>query len=576
MKNNRCRKEMLSAARGDIPCDVVIKDVKIVDVFGCRIVEGSIGIFNGYIVGIGDYRGREEIVLRGKYVCPAFIEGHIHIESTMLNPVEFARVVGRRGTQAVVADPHEIANVYGREGIEWLIACSRHLPVEIFFMAPSCVPATDMETAGGRITQEDIRFLYEHYPSRVLGLGEVMNFPAVIEGSEDIWRKLEISRGKIIDGHSPTLGGKGLNAYLMGGCKSDHECISTEEAEEKLSKGMHIFARNGSTERNLPALVPAISPYNSENFSLVTDDRHPLELMTSGHMDYNIKEAISLGVPSLVAIKMATINPARYFGLQDMGAIAPGFKASFVVLSELSSSFEIEQVYLKGRPFEDWDFTPSISQPLLPPISRISLTPSSLVLKRKQDSDRVHVIGLVPGSIVTKKIIMPIEEACHIEEDILYPRVEKDISKVVVAERHRGTGNISIGLVRGFGIKNGALASSVAHDSHNFIAVGSSDEDILLALEELNQSGGGLVVIKEKKTMAHLPLSIGGLMSVKGAEEVAEEERNILKAASLVGDIISHPFMYLSFLALPVIPELKITDRGLVDVQSFSFVDLCI
>ncbi len=565
-------REMVSVVRGEKKCELVVKNAQIVDVFGGKIIHTSFGVYKGIIVGIGEYKGIKEVDAKGKYVVPAFIEGHIHIESTMLHPVEFARVVGQKGTQVVVADPHEIANVWGREGIEFFLSITKNLPVEIFFMAPSCVPATHLETSGGTISPEDIGYLYERYPERILGLGEVMNFPGVVYGDRGVWKKLDISRGKVIDGHCPGLTGRDLNVYVLAGCRSDHECVAREEVEEKLTRGMHIFARNGSAEKNLPEVLKAFTPYNAENFSLVTDDRHPGELVSLGHMDYNIREAISLGIDPIYAVKMATINTARYFGLKGRGVIAPGFKANFVLVPDLKK-FEIEEVFLNGRPFEEYEFPLSFSDM---PISSISVSPieeASLGIKTSK-GNRIHVIGIIPGSIVTENLLMEIEKVCRIEDGYLLPRTDRDILKVVVVERHKDTGNISLGFVKGFGIMRGAIASSVAHDSHNIIAVGASDSDLMYAINTLISSKGGMCVVENREILAHVPLPIAGLMSDKRAEVVAEEEQALTEKAASLGNVISNPFMHLSFLALPVIPSLKITDMGLVDVEKFSFVSV--
>ncbi len=569
-------RDLLGVARGEKLCHLVVKNVRIVDVFGGRIVDGSIGIYKDIIVGIGEYKGEIEIDGNRGYVVPGFIDGHIHIESTMLTPVEFARIVGERGTQAVIADPHEIANVWGRQGIEFFLSMTTSLPVEIFFMAPSCVPATPLETSGGEISVEDIVLLYEKYPDRILGLGEVMNFPGVVKGDEDIWRKLEISRERVIDGHCPGLKGRSLNAYSLAGCRSDHECVTGEEVEEKLLRGLHIFARNGSAEKNLPQVLSAVNPYNAENFSLVTDDRHPWELLQKGHMDCNIREAISQGVSPIHAIKMATINPARYFGLKGRGAIAPGFKANFVIVSDLMD-FKIQEVFLQGRSFREYEFPSSLPRFPSPSISIPSLTEGQLAINRGKDREKkIHVIGVVPGSIITENLLMNIEDACTAEEQSLLPRLDKDILKVVVVERHRGTGNVCVGLVKGFGIKKGAIASSVSHDSHNIIAIGARDADILLGINTLISSGGGMCVVNDGQIIAHLPLPVAGLMSDERAEVVAKKEKELNERVSSLGEVIPHPFMHLSFLALPVIPCLKITDKGLVDVNKFSHVPLII
>ena len=561
---------LLKAALGNIPCDLVIKNGKIIDVFNGDIVEQDLGIYNGYFVGIGDYTGKNEIDIKGKYISPAFIDAHIHIESTMLTPLEFARVAIKHGSQAVICDPHEIANVMGIDGIELFIKMSKNLHVEFYFMAPSCVPATNMETSGAAIKSEHLEYLYKKYPDKILGLAEVMNFPGVMFQDKDIWKKLAISRGKIIDGHCPMLSGKELNAYILAGPRSDHECTTKSEVEEKLKRGMYIFARNGSTQKNLPAIIPVVNQKNVRNFCLVTDDRHPKELIQKGHMDYNIKEAIKNGADPIWAIQMATINPAHYYNLKDIGIISPGYKANFVIINDLFE-LDVEDVYINGTSASKLKWK-KINIPMKNSINaKIDV---DLIKIKDVKGKKVHVIGIKRDEIITEHLILPIEDVMIKQDNCYIPNINNDILKLVVIERHKNSGNIGIGFVKGFGINKGAIASTIAHDSHNIICAGSNDDDILFAVELISKTGGGMVVVKDKEVLGHLPLPLAGLISDRPAEEVMQLEEQINFSAKQLGDTITNPFMYLSFLALPVIPHLKLTDMGLVDVDKFNFISL--
>jgi len=508
--------------------------------------------------------------VKDKFVCPGFIDGHFHIESSLLAPPELAKAVIPYGTTAIVADPHEIANVLGRKGLQFMLDASRSLPVDIFFMLPSCVPATHLETAGAELTASDL-IAFSKAP-RVLGLAEMMNFPGVISATDSVLEKIIAFDGKVKDGHAPLLSGAGLNAYIAAGIASDHECTQLEEAREKLRLGMHIMIREGTQAKNLKALLPLVSPATVSHCSLVTDDLHPHDLVNRGHLNHLIDRASLEGLDPVLAVMMVTVNTARYFGMRHVGAIAPGYQADVLVLSSLEP-VRVETVFKKGvRVFDQkrlicempsWSAEGGISPMNLAPYSRDSFTIS-------EQGDCVRVIGLVPDQILTEMRIMkaPVRDH-HVVAD-----PTRDIMKIAVLERHRATGNIGLGLVQGFGITEGGIASSVSHDSHNIICIGCSDDDMYAAVKEVETMRGGIAVARNGRIVASLPLPIAGLMSGQTLIETARSWQLINETAGLLGCKQREPLMALSFLALPVIPRLKITDRGLVDVERFEHVPL--
>ncbi len=562
-------RELVEVARGDKPADLVVSG-KVLSVFTGEIIEGDVAICGSYITGIGDYEGLERIETDG-IILPGFIDAHIHLESTLLNPSEFAKAVLSHGTTSVVIDPHEIANVTGLVGIRYLIDATRGLPVSFYIMAPSCVPAIKgFETFGAEITSKDIEEVLRW--ERVIGLAEMMNFPGVIYGDEEVLRKLEAARDKVIDGHAPGLRGKNLNAYLAAGVMSDHECASLEEAIEKLRLGMKIMVREGSVAKNLAELVKAVTEFSSEHFMLASDDLLPTDILDDGHMDYRLRLCVENGIKPEMAVKMATINTARYFGLQDVGAVAPGYKADIVVVEDLES-FKVENVIKEGKIVWDGELKTEIRRVdapeevkksvKMPPLSR-----EDLVIEARGKVCRL--IELIPGQIITKKA----EWEPVIKDGIAFPDPDQDVAKVAVVDRHRAEKKIGLGFVRGFGLKKGAIASSVGHDSHNCICVGVSDADMLLALRMLEELQGGFVVVENGEVKAELPLPIAGLISDLSFEEVVGRLRGLYDAARQLGVKVEHPFTAMSFLPLPVIPELKITDYGLVDVNEMKIVDL--
>jgi adenine deaminase len=563
-------KEKIRIASGEGKADLLIKNGRVVDVFSGEIEKKDVAILGDTIVGFGDYPARKILDVKGDFLCPGFIDGHVHIESSMVTIPEFARAVLPNGTTSVVIDPHEIANVLGQEGVRFMAKSATGAPLNVFIMIPSCVPATPMETSGAVLRANDLKPLLKE--PWATGLAEMMNFPGVIFRDPEVLKKIEMAKGKRIDGHAPSLSGKGLSAYLTAGIRSDHECTTLKEAKEKLKNGMWIMIREGTTARNLKDLLPLVTPKNSRRLLFVTDDRHPKELLEEGHINSMVKQAIHWGLDPILAIQMATLNAAEYFRLDDLGAIAPGYRADIVTFDHLSR-FQIKKV------FKDGVLVAEDGKILLPSMARTTLS-SPLrrklrikALKRedlllRSDQPLAKVIQLIPGQIVTKKVMKKVV----LKDGVAYPNLKEDVIKIIVVERHRATGNMGIGFVQGFGLKKGAIGSTVAHDSHNLVIVGTNDLDILKTIEVIQSMGGGLAAVSDGKALASLPLPIAGLMAEVSVAEINKRLQNLLRAARSLGCRIPDPFMVLSFLSLPVIPELKITDKGLVDVNKFKIV----
>ncbi len=564
-------KAKIRVASGDGMADLLIKNGRVVDVFSGEIEKRDVAVFGGVIVGFGDYRAREIIDVRGDFLCPGLIDGHVHIESSMVTIPEFARSVLPNGTTSVVIDPHEIANVLGQEGIRFMLESAKGIPLNVFIMVPSCVPATHMETSGATLKAADLKPLLKE--PWAIGLAEMMNFPGVIFRDPEVLRKIEMAEGKRIDGHAPLLSGKGLYAYLTAGIRSDHECTTPKEAKEKLKNGMRIMIREGTTARNLRSLIPLVHPKNSRRFFFVTDDRHPKELLEEGHIDSMVRQAVQWGLDPILAIQMATLNAAEYFRLDDLGAIAPGYRADIISFDHLGR-FHIKRVFKDGK------LAVENGNMLSRPIHRkkgpkhfgsVRVKPFKKdVLLLRSDQSLAKVIHLIPDQIVTKKTMQRV----LLKDGVAHPNVKEDILKIAVVERHKATGNIGIGFVQGFGLKKGAIGSSVAHDSHNIVLVGTNDADMLKAVEVIQAMKGGLAAVSDGKVLASLPLPIAGLMSEASVAEVNTQLEAVQRAARNLGCKIPDPFMTLSFLSLPVIPELKLTDKGLVDVNQFKFVPL--
>ena len=565
-------KEMILAARGDLAPDLVLKNARIVNVFTKEIESGDVAIKDGYIVGIGEFDGEEEIDIGGRIICPGLIDGHIHIESSMISPSEFAGAVAPHGTTAVIADPHEIANVAGEEGIRYMLEASAGLPVDIFFMLPSCVPATPLDESGAELSADELEPFYKE--ERVAGLAELMNSFGTVRADEEIIRKIQgaNSYGKRIDGHAPFLTGKDLNAYITAGVRSDHECSSAEEAIEKLKLGQYIMIREGTAARNLEALLPLFDDKYCDRCMLVTDDKHGSDLIDNGHIDYIIRKAIRAGKDPLNAIKMATLNAAMYFGLKDRGAIAPGYIADIIVLSDLEE-FTVEKVFKNGRLTVDGGKnvraikSPLIDKEKYPCVFNSfnlrEIKPSDLEIR--DEGTKKRVIKVIPGQILTEELI--------VESSSKQAEPDKDIIKLAVIERHKGTGHTGVGFVSGYGLKKGAIASSVAHDSHNLIVAGCTDGDMALAANTVRENGGGLAVICDGKVLSSLPLPIGGLMCEMNVNDVEDILRVMKEQARQLGvNEGIDPFMTLAFTALPVIPKLRLLTQGVVDVDKQSYV----
>jgi adenine deaminase len=563
--------EIVAAARGLVPVDLLLTHARMVNVFSGEILPGSIAVSGGLIVGFGDYPANNIVDLKEKIVTPGFIDPHLHIESAMVSPTEFAKAVLPLGTTTVVADPHEIANVSGAGGIRYMLASAEGQPVNIYFTLPSCVPATDMETAGANLSAEDLApFIGD---ARIIGLAEMMNFPGVLYQVPPVLAKIELakSHGLPVDGHAPGLSGRDLSAYIAAGVSSDHECTTAAEALEKLRAGMHIMIREGSGAKNLRDLLPLVKAGNCHRMMWCTDDRHPHDLMEKGHIDDIVRRAIGAGMEPAMAIRMATLNPAQYFGLSHLGAIAPGRRADLVILSDLQK-LRIESVYANGiLSAEAGCILPHITFPApLPTPPAMDVAINELNLSIPVEGNHIRVMGVIPDQIITRALIMEV----HAEEGKAEADPSRDLLKIAVVERHHGTGNIGKGFVTGMGLKRGAIASSVAHDSHNIIIAGTTDSDMKTALEHIIKMGGGIVAAFGGKIISELPLPVGGLMSLQSLPVVRARLDALIRAAHELGSPLSDPFMTLSFLALPVIPALKITDLGLVDVAAFKPVSL--
>lgn len=567
-------KKRISVAKGETLADVVLKAGRVVSVFTGDIRETDIAVSDGVIAGLGpDYHGKEEMDARGKYIIPGLIDGHLHIESSMLVPSRLAQALIVHGTTTIVSDPHEIANVMGLEGIRFMLNDSRSLPFDIFFMAPSCVPATCLETAGATLNASDLLELKDE--PLILGLAEMMNFPGVLMGDDQVLEKIVSFKDRILDGHCPLLLGKDLQAYLAAGIRSDHETTVLSEAREKVENGMILMIREGTSAKNLEELIPLVNSNNSRRFCFVSDDLHAEDIRQRGHLDFVLKKAVDLGLDPVTAIQMVTLNPAEYFGLKDRGAVAPGYLADLTVFSDLND-FEVSSVYKQGRMivqkgeavgFPSKTKPISIGQP--EPLNTGPLNLDSFRIAHTGHKPRV--IELIPGQITTRTL----HEKVKSKKGWVVTDTTSDILKLCVVERHAASGNIGLGLVRGFGLKHGAIASSVAHDSHNVIAAGVTDEAVFAAVRNVRDMGGGLVAVWDNgRVLAQVPLEIAGLMSRQPLDAVVKQLQIIKNAAAELGGTLDEPFMSLSFLALPVIPELRLTDLGLVDVNRFEIVPL--
>ena len=554
----------LAVSRGDEPADLVIRRGRVFSVFTREWLDTSVAIVDGWVAGLGDYSGRERIDAAGRYVVPGFIDAHLHLESSKLLVDEFARLVLPLGTTAVVADPHEIANVLGTDGVHWLLDACAGLPLEVYFMASSCVPASSFESPRRELTPGDLEGLLRR--RRVLGLAEMMNFPGVISGSEHELAKLRLAQH--VDGHAPGVLGKRLNAYAAAGIRSDHEAFTAEEGRERLRAGMWLLIREASAARNLRTLIPLVQEFGPQRIAFCTDDREPEHIADDGHINSMVRDAVALGTAPEDALVLASLNPATWHGLSHLGALAPGYQADVLLLPDLES-FVPELVLKAGKPVVE------IPEAIVPDWVRNTVRVShvgSNDFEIPWAGGRARVIGLVPEQIVTASLV----ETPKVVDGFAVADPERDLAKVAVIERHLGSGRMGLGFVRGFGLQRGAFGTTLSHDAHNVVVVGVDDAAMARAVGRLRELGGGIVVVEDQGVRAELPLPVAGLLSDRPLAEVLEASRQINAAARALGATFPAPFQMLAFLALSVIPSLKITDRGLVDVDRFELVPLAI
>jgi adenine deaminase len=581
MSDNTDLADFIAVAAGRKPPDLVLRGGQIVNVASCEIHFGNVAIHSGRIAAIGDCDGPNAIDLNGAFVCPGFIDAHVHIESSLLSVPEFARVIAARGTTTVVADPHEFANVMGTEGISFVLRAAKYAPVDVYITLSSCVPASPLESAGATLTAEDLEpFLANPW---VLGLAEMMNYPGVIGARPDVLDKIAMARQRVVDGHAPGVRGRDLAAYVAAGIMSDHECIEPAEAAEKVRQGLFIMIREGSQTRNLRALLPLVTPANADRFMFCTDDKDVRDLMDEGQIDYMVRTAISLGMDPILAVRLATLSPARYFGLRDLGAVLPGRRANLTVLDNLRDC-RVTHVFHRGVRVAEGGrcIAPRHEAAARIPlrssvnVAYIHLEDFAIVAPPGTSPDRpprVHLIHVLENRIDTERSIETAAVAVATppaEGFQLVADPARDIAKIVVIERHRASGEIGRAFVRGFGLRSGAIASTVAHDAHNLIVVGVDDGDMLKAAVRLVKLHGGLVVVDRGEIVAEVALPVAGLVSPAPADAVAEQLRQLVDAAGDLGCRLEQPFMALSFLSLSVIGKLKLTNQGLIDVEKFA------
>jgi adenine deaminase len=552
----------LAVARGDEPAETVVRAGRVFSAFTKEWLEVDVAIVDGYVAGLGDYEGAEELDASGRYVVPGFVDAHMHLESSKLLVDEFARLVLPLGTTTVVVDPHEIANVLGTDGVHWLLDVCGDLPLDVYFMASSCVPASSFESPRRPLSPGDLEGLLRR--RRVIGLAEMMNFPGVVSGDEHELAKLRLPGAEHVDGHAPGVLGKVLNAYAAAGIYSDHEASTPEEGRERLRAGMWLLIREASAARNLQALLPLVQELGTERVAFCTDDREPEHIAEDGHINSMVRDAVAAGIAAEDALVLATLNPATWHGLHHLGAIAPGFQADLLLLPDLES-FVPETVLKRGRPVGE------IERPEVPEWVKHTVRVRHVAARDftiPWEGGEARVIGVIPDQIVTESLVA--EPAVEDEHAV----AGNGLAKIAVVERHLGTGRMAVGLVRGFGLETGALASTFAHDAHNIVVVGMDDHDMARAIARLTEIGGGVVVVEDRGVRAELALPVAGLISEAPLAEVVEASSGCIDAAAKLGCTLPSPFQTMSFLALSVIPSLKITDRGLVDVDRFELVPL--
>lgn len=569
--------EFINSSVGKEKADIVFKNGRLINVFTSEIMETDLAIKDGVILGFGEYEGLQEVDLHGRYLAPGLVDAHVHIESSLTTPGNFSSLIVPYGTTSVIADPHEIANVLGLEGIKYMLEASRNIPLDTYFMLPSCVPATHFENSGSILEAEDLAQLIDE--KRVLGLGEVMNYPGLLSCDKKVVAKINLARekNKHIDGHSPMLTGTALNAYVGAGVETDHECTSIEEMNQRLQRGMYVLIRDGSAAKNLEELIMGVNSGNFKRCAFCTDDKQPKDIIENGHINFSIRKAVALGLDPIWALQMATINACECYGLHHKGALVPGYVADIVVFDNLLD-FNVQQVYKngtlvaeKGKMLTSPIQIPNVNVRDTIHIQAIASTDFAIHMK----GNRARIIRVLPHSILTDCLIREVEVD---DTGYFISRQNSDVLKMAVIERHKATGNIGLGLVENYGLREGAIASSIAHDSHNIIAIGDNDEDMTLAVHTLEQCGGGICITSKGNILGLLELPIAGLMSDKSAKEVSAALKALHQIAvqKLHTNIDLDPFMTLAFLALPVIPALKLTDKGLFDVISFKLTDICV
>ena len=558
--------DLLTVARGDAPADLLLRNGRVVNVFTGGIDEADVAVFAGRIAGVGPgYTGRQTVDLNGSYVAPGLIDAHVHIESSLCVPAQFAAAVLPRGVTTVVADPHEIANVAGLAGVRYMAAAAAGLPLSVLLMAPSCVPATTLATAGAALTPADVAALLDDGTCH--GLAEVMNFPGVVAGDAELRGKIAAAGRRPVDGHCPGLRGRPLNAYAAAGVQTDHESVTVDEAAEKLARGLYLLIREATNARNLDALLPLWTAANGRRICLCTDDRTPGDLLSAGSVDHMVRRAIAFGLDPVEAFRLATLNTAECYGLHDRGAIAPGRRADLMVFDELRSP-TARLVYAAGRSVADYAAADHTPPPHVTDTCRVDLDRIDLTIPAR--GRRIRVIGSRPDQLLTDHLTLD----ATVVDGRAVSDVSRDVLKMAVVERHACTGNVGLGFIRGMGLSRGAIAGTVAHDHHNLVCVGADDGSMHAAMRAAAAAGGGLAVADGDHVLARLPLPVAGLMSDRPVAEVRAAYDAVLAAARSLGSPLHDPFMALSFMALEVIPSLKLTDRGLVDVDRFEPADL--